>query len=117
MNLYDKLFNMAGKVFADHNPCQFNADGQCARYQAGLRWNDYGGYEQDTACCGGCDHLTDKGCTIKCLWCRTWTCTWLTQNDLLPEYAIRALRAITTIAQRNGMIIPRGKYHDKTRAA
>ena len=81
---YNVLYDAFNELLKEYNPCRFNERGECARYQAGLRWPD----ANDTACCGGsstsngkpCKYLTPKGCRVKSLWCKSWLCSWVRER-------------------------------------
>lgn len=74
---YNELYASFQQLLDDYNPCEFNSEGECRRYQSGMRWGD-----DDKACCGGCNHLSDKGCKVKSLWCKGWLCGWV--RDQMP---------------------------------
>ncbi len=60
---YDRLYGEADKLFKKHNPCQFKGN-KCV----------YKGAPRTNGCCGSCRHLTPKGCSVKCLGCKTFFC-------------------------------------------
>jgi len=67
---YDELYQQALAVFAEYNPCKIEdcSDGEhktCARGRL---------HDRESFCCYGCEHLSDDGCTVECLWCKLWFC-------------------------------------------
>jgi hypothetical protein len=57
--VYDCLYEKADEIIKRYDPCRFT-DGRCVGQNGG--------------CCGGCKHLSNNGCTIQCLACKTWLC-------------------------------------------
>jgi len=85
--LYDTLFQAGVEVFSSFNICNHTPTGKTYRMSCLNRmtnrkvvntiscssckqYKDGTGY----CCCGGCAYLLQKGCRIKCLWCKLWLC-------------------------------------------
>jgi hypothetical protein len=104
--MHDRLYNIVDIIVKHYNPCQFNDKGECLRYQSGLRWPD----TDDTACCGSytgpdssrCAYASDKGCTIKCLSCKMWFCTYIREKNPLPAWIDAILHNIWLLASEHG---------------
>jgi hypothetical protein len=60
---YDELYAKASKILDDFNPCKIE-NGTCLSGRSGGR----------NFCCEGCPNLSQTGCTVKCIFCRTWIC-------------------------------------------
>jgi hypothetical protein len=60
---YGELYARASKILSEFNPCKIE-DGTCIqRRNGGCNF-----------CCDGCANLSEKGCTVESLFCRTWLC-------------------------------------------
>jgi len=82
---YNELYYSFQKLLDDYDPCAFNSEGECRRYQSGLRW---GPKDDDKACCGGCPSLGSKGCKVKSIWCKGWLCHWV-QSQLPKGFTLQ----------------------------
>jgi hypothetical protein len=71
---YRMLYQSGQALFNRYQPCR-NEDSNCKQ---GGRY-----------CCGGCEHLSDTGCTVDALWCKLWTC-----HKLVQEAPLRFLNKI-----------------------
>jgi hypothetical protein len=60
---YDELYIRALKILDEFNPCKVE-NGTCIRGRNG----------GCNFCCDGCSNLSEKGCTVQSLYCRTWLC-------------------------------------------
>lgn len=58
---YDTLYKLAQYYLKQYNPCKISSKG-CVG--------------SSNFCCTGCSHLTNKGCSIDALTCRTWLCSF-----------------------------------------
>lgn len=95
MRLHNKLYSYANKLLKKHNPCKIE-NGKCV----------HGAF-----CCGGCKYLTEKGCSVKCLWCKLWLCYSLhKQSEHRP--LILKLKRIKRVAFKHRLIIERGSEED-----
>lgn len=65
--LYDAIYEMAQVFIKVYNPCQFGDDGKCLDSRKRSGANDF--------CCSNCEHVTDKGCSVKSISCKTSFCT------------------------------------------
>lgn len=72
---YDEFYRRAQVIIDKYNPCKIT-DGKCLN---------------GTPCCGGCEHLSNKGCTVSSLRCKVWLCH--VARDAFPECA-KELRQI-----------------------
>lgn len=84
MALYDRLYDIADRMFKRYNPCQHDlkilkkgSNGKnylkCAYYKkthSDFRYN----------CCEYCKHMGNKGCRVKSLGCKLWTCGEIWKN-------------------------------------
>lgn len=95
--LHTTLYRQADKVLKKYNPCKIEK-GECSR-------------DGRNFCCGGCKHLSEKGCTTEALWCKVWLCGHFgTVNDKL--YRIRE------IASKYGLLYYRSsKFMTLTKVA
>jgi hypothetical protein len=81
MNRYDKLYREADKLMFKFNPCAVK-NGTCMKGRAKIR------FDRGSFCCGGCKYLARKGCRVKALLCRLWTCSYL--DTVVPvEFKLR----------------------------
>lgn len=86
---YDELYAKACALFKKHNPCEIRR-GSCMRGRI---------HEIKSFCCGSCEHLSNTGCTVKCLWCKLWVC-----HDIDNAELIEGLQAIENEAGEWGML-------------
>ena len=63
LKIHDNLWERANHIFKKNDVCEI-VDGMC--YQGRLNGNNF--------CCGGCQYLSDTGCTVKSLRCKLWLC-------------------------------------------
>jgi hypothetical protein len=63
-NEYDELYEEAERFIKKYNPCKVE-NGTCLRFRE-IRDGNF--------CCRHCENLTEKGCSIKSLTCKTWFC-------------------------------------------
>lgn len=69
--LYDRVYDIADRLFKKHNPCNVQIiDGGigCNSRKTNIKYG---------LCCASCKHLSDKGCTVKCLPCKLFVCSRL----------------------------------------
>ena len=77
---YDRIYDAANDALKRHNPCQIQRDEagvvSCADTRRSAQ-NKYGTpvEKAQSLCCGGCQHLSPQGCTVKSLSCKLWLCT------------------------------------------
>lgn len=81
---YDRLYEKADRLFKKHNPCQF-IDGLCIK-------NRKNGGVSNGCCHESCDHLGPRGCTIKSLGCKLFTCDYICENHEMLDKKICKLR-------------------------
>lgn len=111
---YDRLFDKASRLIEKYNPCEFE-DGVCRH-----RRKEYAGLDSRikyNSCCGKCEHLTNTGCSVQCLGCRTYVCgaVW----DRNPKLASK-LEAIAEKGRRYHLIecfMSKGELFYKLRKA
>lgn len=92
--LYDELYLKAQQVLDQYNPCNISSDGKSCT----------GG----TPCCGGCEHLGLRGCTVQSLACKFWLCSYAKEKN--QECAVE-LEKLLQIAQDQG--VPRRARYSK----
>lgn len=89
--LYDELYEEADALFKEYNPCRI--EGNTCLY--GRTTDDPVG---KSFCCNGCDHLCERGCTVKALSCKLWLCgmvaNWAPKEFLDKLQKIRDKRPI-----------------------
>ena len=94
--LYSKLYRIAGHILRETNPCQIQKDAEgrvsCRDTRSPLR----AGGSTQTLCCGGCRHLSDKGCNAEALSCKLWAC-WTLKREA-PD-VVSALQILNKAAQ------------------
>jgi len=95
LELYDRLYNHADKLLKKYNPCRIK-NGKCANGRF---------------CCYGCKYLNKSGCTVKCLECKLWLCSYLVS---LPKWQslTSKLNKMMTIAFKNELLLFRGSKKD-----
>jgi hypothetical protein len=74
---YDELDARASKILDEFNPCKIE-NGTCIQGRNG----------GCNFCCDGCVHLSEKGCTVQSLYCRTWLCEAAATAMPLKKYMI-----------------------------
>jgi hypothetical protein len=92
---YDELYIKATKVLDEFNPCKIE-NGTCARGRKhGLNF-----------CCYGCNNLSDNGCKVQSLYCKTWICE-TAAKAMKEEYRTfnRLMAEIDDEARKYGMYI------------
>ena len=68
--LYDLVYNKADKLFKEYNPCKI----KCKKNNISCIMHSVG-RPNNKLCCYSCEkHWSDKGCTIKCLYCKLYLC-------------------------------------------
>lgn len=80
--LYDLIYDKADRLFKKYNPCEIskNLFGEiCCRKTDNIY-----------LCCTGCEYLSGKGCTVKCLACKLCFCA----GDGLLRDKLHKLRRI-----------------------
>lgn len=90
--MYDVLYEVAGKIFKKLNPCDLVND-TCFESRRD---------NQRCRCCEGCKHFRDKeGCVVKALGCKLWLC--MHSSDQHP-YIKGYLDALRTVATNVGIL-------------
>jgi hypothetical protein len=74
---YDELYERSSKILVEFNPCKIENE-ICIQGRNG----------ECNFCCDGCSYLSDKGCTVQCLYCRTWVCETAAKNMSSEKYKI-----------------------------
>ncbi|KKM83860.1 hypothetical protein LCGC14_1305130 [marine sediment metagenome] len=80
--IYDYLYEQGQRTLNAFNPCKID-DGKCDRH---------GG----KCCCGGCEHLSEQGCTTRALWCKLWLCLDKSQEYKECEIQLDKIRTAAT---------------------
>jgi hypothetical protein len=97
--LYDILFNIGQQIIDHYGPCDWR-HGKCSRMRSS---------EPDTeVCCKGCEHLDEKGCTVKSLACKLWLCGNLSNGF---KECMTELKILRTVADYCG--VPYGDRKSK----
>lgn len=85
--LYDRLYDIGNFLLKKYNPCKIK-DNDCAATFYSF-------------CCSDCKYLTNKGCSVKCLWCKLWMC------DAGSDYLRGQLWILNAVARINSLEYPR----------
>lgn len=99
MKKYQKLYNRLQEIISTYSPCKFDDEGKCGRSQLFdlLKFKKNNQYN----CCGDplgldtdakCRYLSDSGCTVECLFCKTHFCEFAKAN--LPEEILLEIEEI-----------------------
>ena len=75
--LYDRIYNIADRLFRKHNPCNIHfEDGIvcCTGYPDRKRGKFCQKYGSFLCCNKQCSGFSENGCTIKCLACKLYIC-------------------------------------------
>ena len=95
--LYDRLYDIGNFLLKKHSPCEIK-NGKCS------------GPFSTEFCCDGCEYLTKKGCSIKCLWCKLWLC------GVGSDRLVKQFKALNHLARLNDLESPRrSKQHTMQR--
>ena len=62
--LYDRLYEVGDFLLKKYNPCGIK-NGKCIRP------------DSPEFCCGGCEYLIVRGCSVKSLSCKLWLCVFI----------------------------------------
>ncbi len=68
--LYDLIYDKADRLLKQYNPCNIRIKDNVLVCNNKYMYMEYGEY----LCCSGCEYLGEKGCTTKCLSCKTGSC-------------------------------------------
>ena len=106
--VHDNLYARADAIIKEYNPCGIAKRGKhttClrgdkSRYNALLNY----GEERNLAwvadrsfCCGGCEHLSENGCTVESIACKLWLCDSVAQ---MPKEAALELHKVREMTSR-----------------
>ena len=107
---FDQLYQEASSIMQDRNPCQIGR-GKCHSMREYPER-----HKNQPFCCGGCQHLTPKGCSVESLFCKLWVCEALEDEhramtstgkvELSPM--LQALAKIKKKAMAYGLLVYRG---------
>ena len=86
--LYDRLYVIGDFLLKKHNPCKIKK-GKCS------------GPFRTEFCCDDCRYIINKGCSIKCLWCKLWLC------GVGSDHLLRQFKTLNHLAKINYLIHPR----------
>ncbi|MBW1975234.1 MAG: hypothetical protein JRI45_06650 [Deltaproteobacteria bacterium] len=98
--LYDRLYDYADKLIKKYDPCRirkFGKNAVCAarlpgairniaiehqkvevkRNKKGYYFIVHGELKENLTCCRECKYLSKNGCTIQCLGCKLYLCTYV----------------------------------------
>lgn len=103
--LYDLIYDKADKLLKEFNPCDVHKTlfgdifCKCRNF-----------------CCCDCDYLSEKGCTVKALYCKLWRCdASYYHNNLGVKYKNSLdyqLNKLLKIAKKYNLLIIRGTKED-----
>jgi len=105
--LYDELYKKGQEIIKEYNPCKIKViDGKVtcvASRQEFKRSFDqrklwFYAPRNEELCCGGCRHLTRKGCRAKSLSCKLWLCSGF---NYIKHPAKKELDKLSNIAYRH----------------
>ena len=105
--IYDRVYNIADRLFKKYNPCNIHTEGDKVICNGGDK-------PSNTLCCYECSpdcglrsiHYWDNGCTIKCLGCKLFLCPPVIRK--YPLFYERLYR-LHTIAYKYSL--PHGRYY------
>ncbi len=88
---YSRIYDEANKIFKKYNPCQFKGN-ECNRNRY---WNERQIHKEKNGCCYDCSSIGPKGCKIKSISCKLFTCHIVRENYKQCEIEIAQLRKLT----------------------
>jgi len=93
--IYDRIYDIADRLFKKHNPCNIHIKNKivlCNEFPH-IENNKFSQQCNSLLCCGGCKHKSMTGCTIKCLPCKLFFCSYIRQyNEKLSKRLLRLKR-------------------------
>ena len=66
---YDEIYKEYNDLLKEYNPCNIHIKENILTCNGVSSLNNDG-----LLCCGGCKHLSKKGCRVKALSCKIWLC-------------------------------------------
>lgn len=91
--LYDELYTKGEEIFTKYNLCDVK-DGECKAHRLFKSRSNF--------CCKNCQHLGQRGCKVKALYCKLWICQELINT--LPDNVLRELGSLFNKADRLNML-------------
>jgi len=97
--LYDRLYDIADRLFKKHNPCKIHTkNGKLYCINHNEHWN-----ATLYLCCYGCidrwengeqrgNHWSENGCTTKCLSCKLYLCGYAKGKNRRLYHQLRRLK-------------------------
>lgn len=81
--LYDRIYNIADRLFKKHNPCNIHITNGIIHCNGctNKRINKRNQKDGCFLCCNICKHQSINGCTIKCLPCKLFLCNRLLYSE------------------------------------
>ncbi len=94
--LYDRIYNIADRLFKKYNPCNIHIKHKKSRC---VEYHKNRGYNTNRLCCSGCgeyperdiNHWSKTGCTVKCLACKLYICPKIRQQHRRLSYQLSRL--------------------------
>lgn len=108
--LYDVVCDYLDKEFIENNLCDFK-DGKCIANRTGQTPHKDNGCcynvkyigHLDFKVCGYCTKLSEKGCTIKCISCKFFTCRYYQKQGI--SFEPKSIFLINTFFNKSQMLI------------
>jgi hypothetical protein len=89
---YDELYSRASKILEEFNPCKIE-NGTCIQFRL----------NGENFCCDECSNLSEKGCTVQSLYCKTWLCETAAKD--MGENIRNLMDLCNRLMMRRGSII------------
>ena len=85
--LYDRIYDIADRLLKKHNPCNIHTEIQPHHlFPTKLKEETVcTSWCTHSLCCSSCNHW-DKGCTVKCLGCKLFLCSAITNKILQMRF-------------------------------
>lgn len=114
--IYDRIYDIADRLFKKYNPCNIHTTKTgvvvCNKHSDKIH-NKYAQREyNEFLCCSTCKYLSISGCTIKCLPCKLFLCSWFYYDNSKYDYKdFKAkLKRLRDIATKYGILVYQGAY-------
>lgn len=92
---YDRVYNIANKMFKKHNPCNIHTTKKgfvlCKKFYHYKHVNQQQ-KQGRFLCCSACEHQSETGCPVKCLPCKLFCCSSVNNKAVINKlYKLRCL--------------------------